>query len=119
MNPLINTLFNEYHALTGDAQAAASLVLAHASLVARSDDPPATNAGFPHKGPWTIKQTAQAMKASERTVRELIKAGRLKAHKIGAGRGVLRILPEHVAEFQREGTDAARPRPHFRHRSPS
>jgi excisionase family DNA binding protein len=52
----------------------------------------------------TIKQAARRLNVSEKTVRNLIKSGRLGHHRIGAGSGVIRIseqsLAEHLAECE-------------------
>jgi excisionase family DNA binding protein len=76
------------------------------------------------EGPWTVKQAAKALGVSERTVRDLVSTGKLKSHKVGAGRGVVRILVEDVEEFRRTNATAEKspkkPKPEFRHRrSPS
>lgn len=60
----------------------------------------------------TIKQAAERLNVSEKTVRNLIKSGRLGHHRIGAGRGVIRIseqsLAEHLAECEVRESDRPR-----------
>ena len=41
----------------------------------------------------TVKETAERMKCSERTVYELVRSGRLHAQRLGKGRGAIRIAP--------------------------
>ncbi len=39
----------------------------------------------------TVKEAAQRLNVSEKTVRNLLQAGKIGHHRIGAGRGVIRI----------------------------
>ena len=50
---------------------------------------------------FSIKEAAKYLNVSPRTIRNLIDAGQLSHHRIGVGRGVIRIsaeaLQEHLA----------------------
>ena len=58
----------------------------------------------------TIKEAAERLSVSEKTIRNLLKSGRLGHHRIGAGRGVIRIseeaLDRHLAECEVRETDS-------------
>lgn len=63
----------------------------------------------------TIKEAAERLSVSEKTIRNLLKSGRLGHHRIGAGRGVIRIseeaLDRYLAECEvRENDSPATPR---------
>jgi excisionase family DNA binding protein len=63
----------------------------------------------------TIKVAAERLSVSEKTIRNLVKSGRLGHHRIGAGRGVIRIseesLDRHLAECEvRENDSPTTPR---------
>lgn len=47
----------------------------------------------------SIKQAAERLNVSEKTVRNLLQSGRLAFHRIGAGRGVIRIGEEALAAY--------------------
>ena len=52
----------------------------------------------------TVRQAAQRLNVSEKTVRNLVNGGKLAHHRIGAGRGVIRVseqaLNQHLAESE-------------------
>ena len=62
----------------------------------------------------TIREAADRLNVSEKTVRNLLKSGKLDYHRIGAGRGVIRIsedaLARHLEDCQVKGDDTVRPR---------
>jgi excisionase family DNA binding protein len=47
----------------------------------------------------TVKQVAFRLEVSSATIYALVAAGKLKCHRVGLGRGAIRISEEHVAEF--------------------
>ncbi len=47
----------------------------------------------------TVKQTAVRLEVSSGTVYALVAAGRLRCHRVGLGRGAIRIAEEHLAEY--------------------
>lgn len=60
-------LFGEYRELTGDAQAAASLVLAHTAIAANTREQPGTSASEY----LTVKQAAREFNLSDRSLYRL------------------------------------------------
>lgn len=46
-----------------------------------------------------IAEVAERLAVGRGTVRALLRKGKLKHHRIGAGRGSYRISEEHLAEF--------------------
>jgi excisionase family DNA binding protein len=55
----------------------------------------------------TIRQAAARLEVSPATVYNLVAEGKLRCVRIGVGRGVIRILDEHIAEY----LGAAAPKP--------
>jgi excisionase family DNA binding protein len=49
----------------------------------------------------TVKQAAARMEVSIATIYALVGSGKLKCHRIGVGRGCIRIAEEHVADYLR------------------
>jgi excisionase family DNA binding protein len=47
----------------------------------------------------TVKQAAVRLEVSSATIYGLVAAGKLKCHRVGLGRGAIRITEEHVVEF--------------------
>jgi excisionase family DNA binding protein len=47
----------------------------------------------------TVKEAAQRLKVSERTVYDLVRSGRLHAQRVGKGRGAIRIAPADLANI--------------------
>jgi excisionase family DNA binding protein len=47
----------------------------------------------------TVKQTAGRLNVSESTVYALIKNGLLRSHRVGVGRGVIRVSESAIAEY--------------------
>ena len=54
----------------------------------------------------TVRQAANKLEVSPSTTYALISAGKLRCARIGLGRGVIRIQPEHLSEYL-AGTEAA------------
>jgi excisionase family DNA binding protein len=51
---------------------------------------------------FTVKQTARRLNVSTATVYALISAGKLSCHRVGLGRGVIRISEENITEYLAE-----------------
>jgi excisionase family DNA binding protein len=49
----------------------------------------------------TVREAARALEVSESLVYKLCAAGRLGHRRVGLGKGVIRIDPEHIAAFNR------------------
>ena len=47
----------------------------------------------------TVNEAAQHLSVSERSVYDLVRSGRLKAHRVGKGRGIIRIAPVDLANI--------------------
>lgn len=70
----------------------------------------------------TVQEAADRLKVSESTIYALVKAGRLRSHRVGLGRGVIRIsdsaivdyLATTVSEPASEGSNLSR-RPRLKH----
>ena len=52
----------------------------------------------------SVKEVAGTLSVSAKTVYLLIRAGSLKAHRVGAGRGVIRISQKQLDEYLRSTT---------------
>ena len=69
----------------------------------------------------TVKETAQRLNVSIATVYALVAANKLRCHRIGIGRGVIRVDPTDIDDFlestRSEGTvqDAPAPQRPLRH----
>ena len=61
------------------------------------------------RAPMTVRQAAKTLDISERLVRDLIARRTLPHHRVGNGRGQIRILPRDIEDFRN------RERPTFRH----
>ena len=58
----------------------------------------------PEHGNWksimlSVKDTAARLNVSTSTVYSLIKCGQLKSHRIGIGRGVIRVSEADISDF--------------------
>lgn len=101
MNAAVNALYAEYLEHTGgDKAAAASLALA-AVLTEANAPPPAGQS-------LTVKEAAVQLHVSPSCIYELCESGRLSSFKVGR---VLRIHPEAIEEYRRQGTVLGRPEP--------
>jgi excisionase family DNA binding protein len=47
----------------------------------------------------TVKEVARRLRVSQSLVYQLVDTGRLGCHRIGNGRGAIRIRPEDVTEY--------------------
>ena len=63
---------------------------------------------------FTVREAADRLNVSEKTIRNLLKSGKLDYHRIGAGRGVIRISEEalnrHLDDCEVKGDETFRPR---------
>ena len=50
----------------------------------------------------TVKQAAARLEVSAATVYGLVAAGKLRCHRVGLGRGAIRISDEHIATYLAE-----------------
>jgi excisionase family DNA binding protein len=109
MNNQVVSQYTEYLKLTsGDKAAAASLTLGAIMLEGHSESP-----APPAGAPLTVKEAASQLRVSTRRIYEMCAAGELRAFKVGRG---LRITPEILKEYQRQGAIAARRREPFSNR---
>jgi excisionase family DNA binding protein len=54
----------------------------------------------------TVKEAAERLEVSVGTVYALVSAGKLKCHRVGLGRGTIRITEEHIAAMLGPGQPA-------------
>lgn len=102
----IENLFEHFkHVTEGDRGAAAALTLAHATLAARNELPLSAPS---RKNAYSIAEAAEYLSVGERTLRRLIDDGKLNHHRIGKGRGTIRIRPDDLVAFQRQTTQAGK-----------
>jgi excisionase family DNA binding protein len=95
MNAAVEEIYAGYLRLTeGDKVAAASLTLAD-TMLGKQSEPPCADA------PLNVKEAASLLRVSTRRIYELCAAGQLRAFKVGRA---LRITPEMLEEFQRQGS---------------
>jgi excisionase family DNA binding protein len=100
MDSTVFTIYRECLDRTGgDTTAAASLTLATVMMEGRSAAP-ATPAG----APLTVKEAAAHLRVSTRRIYEMCAAGELRAFKVGRS---LRIAPEMLEEYRRQGAVVA------------
>ena len=63
----------------------------------------------------SVKQVAQRLSVSEASVYRLVETGRLHAHRIGVGRGTIRVSEEQLEQYLTEAqTEVIEPRPRRR-----
>jgi excisionase family DNA binding protein len=55
----------------------------------------------------TVKAVAERLSVSEATVYSLIESGKLRHHRIGMGRGTIRVTEEFLQEFL-DGTEVTK-----------
>lgn len=46
-----------------------------------------------------VREAAQRLEVSQATVYALVASGKLRCHRVGMGRGCIRISEEHLAEY--------------------
>lgn len=69
---------------------------------------------------YTVRQIAEKLNVSESNVYALVASGRLGCHRIGNGRGVIRISEQALQAYLtgcrgQEGVKPKTPRPRLRH----
>jgi excisionase family DNA binding protein len=47
----------------------------------------------------TVKKAAERLEVSQATVYALVAAGKLRCVRVGLGRGTIRIMEEHIADY--------------------
>ena len=55
----------------------------------------------------TVRKAAERLEVSQSTVYALIAAGKLKCHRVGVGRGCIRIHEDHIAAYLAAGEQTA------------
>ncbi len=65
----------------------------------------------------TVKQTAERLNVSQNTIYSLISNGKIPCHRIGLGRGAIRIAEADLAEFLQQSLVVCERTP-VRRRSP-
>ena len=55
-----------------------------------------------------VHEAARILSVSESTIYTLVRQGLLRAHRIGAGRGVIRISDSAISEYLDSSTEPAR-----------
>lgn len=86
---MVESTYQRHLSLTGEPIAAALLTLAEAIE------------GKPTKATaLTVKQAGDVLGISERVVRDLVATNQLGHHRVGNGRGQVRILPRDIEEYQ-------------------
>jgi excisionase family DNA binding protein len=58
-----------------------------------------------------VKEVAARLEVSSATVYGLIAAGKLRCVRVGLGRGAIRILDEHIAEYLQKAEPGAKQPP--------
>jgi excisionase family DNA binding protein len=84
--------FEHFRSITGDATAAAVLVLAEVLTDSKPAEAPSDS--------LSIAKAAHELGVSKTTVRNLIALGTIRSHRIGTGRGRIRIRREDLNEYQ-------------------
>lgn len=59
----------------------------------------------------TVRQAAEKLEVSAATIYSLVASGKLRCHRIGMGRGVIRIAEEHLAEYLKGAEPVPSPAP--------
>jgi excisionase family DNA binding protein len=58
-----------------------------------------------------VREAAQRLDVSEATVYALVASGRLRCHRVGLGRGAIRISEDHLAEYLKGAEPVIAPAP--------
>lgn len=91
----IPDLFQTYRALTEDAGAAATLVLAHVQHVQAEE----VRIVGPEKS-MTVAEAAGRLNISPRAVYDMVSKGVIGCHRVGGGRGKIRFLPSDLDTYR-------------------
>jgi excisionase family DNA binding protein len=59
----------------------------------------------------TVKAAAQRLEVSTSTIYALVAAGKLRCHRVGLGRGAIRISEEHLEDYLKAGEPEKTPVP--------
>jgi excisionase family DNA binding protein len=58
-----------------------------------------------------VREAAQRLDVSQATVYALVASGKLRCHRVGMGRGCIRISEEHLAEYLKASEPVIAPVP--------
>lgn len=97
----VSAAFHRFHEQTGGDTASAAMLTLGAILAGRSTE---VEAEPPDETPLTVIEAARAMKVSKDAVYDLCDSGKLRHHRIGSGRGTIRIMPKDIDDFRRSST---------------
>ena len=86
----ITEAFNQFRTVTGDDVSAAILAVGSVLAGQQTDD-----------RPLTVKEAKEFLNVSADTVYSLCDSDQLKHHKIGNGRGTIRIMLSDLIEFRK------------------
>ena len=59
----------------------------------------------------TVKQAAEKLEVSQATVYALVAAGKLRCVRVGLGRGTIRIMEGHIADYLARAEPMVKPLP--------
>lgn len=111
----ISAAFHRFHEETGGDIASAAMLTLGAILAGRSTD---DDRAGPDESPLTVIEAARAMKVSKDAVYDLCDSGKLRHHRIGSGRGTIRIMPKDIDDFRRSSTSTPADTTELRHYRP-
>jgi len=97
----VSAAFHRFHEETGGDTASAAMLTLGAILAGRSTE---VDGERPDELPLTVVEAARAMKVSKDAVYDLCDSGKLRHHRIGSGRGTIRIMPRDIDDFRRSST---------------
>lgn len=90
MNQTLN-LFDQFREHTGDSVSAAVVLLAHVLSNPKPVD-----------GSLTVREAATFLGVAEKTVYDLCRTSRLRHHRIGRGRGTIRLSRGDLETFRQD-----------------
>jgi excisionase family DNA binding protein len=111
----VSAAFHRFHEETGGDTASAAMLTLGAILASRSTEGDGVR---PEEAPLTVVEAAGAMKVSKDAVYDLCDSGRLRHHRIGSGRGTIRIMPKDIDDLRRAGTSPLADSAKLRHYRP-
>ena len=111
----VSAAFHRFHEETGGDTASAAMLNLGAILAGRSAE---ADGERPDEAPLTVVEAARTMKVSKDAVYDLCDSGKLRHHRIGSGRGTIRIMPNDIDDFRRSSTIAPADSAMLRHYRP-
>jgi len=111
----VSAAFHRFHEETGGDTASAAMLTLGAILAGRFTE---GNSERPNEAPLTVLEAARAMKVSKDAVYDLCDSGKLRHHRIGNGRGTIRIMPKDIDDFRRASPSALADSTKLRHYRP-